>query len=268
VARSAVVAVLLASFGLPLRAQTTRDDSAWVTRRDAAAFGAAVLATVAIAPFDHPISDEFAEPRWVDRRRVHAIANDVAFFGGDGPFIASAVLFAGTSAGLAPGLRRFAAHNMESIALATIITGVAKGISGRALPGVKTRHAFQLGRGFHDDNGPFVSFPSGHTAAAFAMATTIASEVQRADTSESALVGRLTFGGASAVGIARVIQRKHWPSDLPLAVVIGTWSGHAVQRHSTDANAVGSAMRGVSVGLGADGRTRLGWSSLAAFGGD
>ena len=210
--------------------KSTRADSGWVTRHDAVEFGVAVVATFAIAPFDHPISNEFAEPDWLDRRRVHAIANDVAFFGGDGPFVASGVLFAGTSVGLAPGLRRFAEHNMESIALATIITGVAKGISGRALPGVQTRHAFQLGRGFHDDNGPFVSFPSGHTAAAFAMATTISSEVQRVDTSDAALVGRIAIGGASAVGVARVIQRKHWPSDLPLAAVIGTWSGHAVQR--------------------------------------
>ena len=63
--------------------------------------------------------------------------------------------------------------------LAASVTGLGKGISGRALPSVNDSNPenFQFGRGFHDRNGPFVSFPSGHATASFAMAAALTSEV-------------------------------------------------------------------------------------------
>lgn len=242
------------------------DPTPWVTRRDAAAFGAAAVATVALAPLDRPVSSEFDEPHWKQSRPLHHLARDVAFLGGDGPFVVSAALYVGSTFGDAHGLRRFAMHNMEAIALASAIAGIGKGIAGRALPGVKTRHAFEFGRGFHDGNGPFVSFPSGHTAAAFAFATTVAAEVERADSTQARRITVIAFGTAAAVGVARVIQRVHWPSDLPIAAVIGTWSGRTIQRHASDRGELGSLVRGLTVGLGPNRRTQLGWSSVAAFG--
>lgn len=236
----------------------------WITRNEAIAFGAAAVSTFALGPLDHPISGEFIEPGWERQRRLHHAADAFAYLGSDVPFLASAALFAGAGAIGSTGLRRFAAHDMEAIALATIVTGVGKGISGRALPGVRTKHAFELGRGFHDSNGPFVSFPSGHTAAAFAMSATIAGELGRADSSHARLVDYLSYGTAAAVGVARVAQRMHWPSDLPMAAFIGTWSGRVVQRHAGDSGPVGAILRGMSVGVGLNGRTELGWSSLAA----
>jgi membrane-associated phospholipid phosphatase len=234
----------------------------WITRRDVILFGGAVAATFSVAPLDKPVSEEFAEPHWKRSRRTHHIADDVAFLGGDGPFVASAfVAVAGSVVG-PPALQRFAIHNVEAIALATLVNGLGKGIVGRALPGVQTKHAFEVGRGFHDDNGPFVSFPSGHTAAAFAMAATVSSEWRRADSSRSALVNGLAFGAATAVGLARVVQRVHWLSDLPVAAVIGTWSGRAVQAHSSDSGRVARLLHGITVAPDGD-RIRVGWSLRA-----
>lgn len=235
----------------------------WLTRTDAIELGGAVAGTFLVAPFDRPISDEFEDPSWQRAHDLRRLAGGVAFFGGDGPFVASAALLGITSAGFAPGLRSFALHNLESIALATVITGLVKGVAGRALPGVATRHEFEFGRGFHDDNGPFVSFPSGHTAAAFAMAATIGGELQRFGFSTND-VAWFAFSGATAVGVARVAQREHWPSDLPMAAFIGAWSGRIVQRHTTDAGVAGSLLRGLSIGLAPNGRTEVGWFSFAA----
>lgn len=276
----AIAAVTLAATATPVVAQridahdlsseshdssaaSSREPTPWVTRRDVFSFGAAIAATAALAPLDRPISQEFAEPRWKQSRRLHHIAGDVAFLGGDGPFVSSAVILAAGTATGSAGLRRFAVHNMEAIALASAITGIGKGITGRALPGVATRHAFELGRGFHEANGPFVSFPSGHTAAAFAMAATVSGEMQLADSANATMISRFAFGAAGAVGVARVVQRMHWPSDLPLAVVIGTWSGRAVQAHADERGKFGAVLRGLTIGSTADGRTQLGWSSLA-----
>ena len=251
--------------------QLRRDTSAttlaaaapWVTRADAIRLGGAVLATLAVAPLDKPISREFDEPHWKQSRPIHHLARDVAFLGGDGPFVASAVVAAvGTVIGPAR-LQQFAIHNMEAIALATVVNGVAKGVAGRALPGVQTNHPFELGRGFHDGNGPFVSFPSGHTAAAFAMAATIRGELQRGDSVGGSFWGNVALGAAAAVGLARVVQRVHWASDLPVAAVIGVWSGRVVQEHSRESGRAAAVLRGLVVGR--DGRrVRLEWS-LRAF---
>ncbi|MFI5227514.1 MAG: phosphatase PAP2 family protein [Gemmatimonadales bacterium] len=234
-----------------------------MTPRDGVLLAAAVVATTLAAPLDHPISNEVDEAHWRNDGVVRRAAGDAAFFGGDGPFLLSGALLVVGSGNAT--LRRFAVHNMEAIALATAITGVVKGFAGRALPGVPTRHAFEFGRGFHDANGPFVAFPSGHTAAAFALAATIAGEVEHADSSRRRMIDLLAFGGAATVGVARVVQHVHWVSDLPLAAVIGTWSGRTIQRHAGDGGKLGAALRGVTVGPGVHRELRIGW--LGHFGG-
>jgi membrane-associated phospholipid phosphatase len=243
----------------PDTSATARPRQPWVTPRDGALFAAAVVATSVAAPLDHTISNEFEEPHWRDDRAVRRAASDAAFFGGDGPFLISGALLAAGAGNAA--LRRFAIHDMEAIALATAITGLVKGLAGRALPGVPTRHAFEFGRGFHDANGPFVSFPSGHTAAAFALATTIAGELERADSSRGRVIGLIAFAGATTVGVARVVQHVHWVSDLPLAAVIGTWSGRTVQRHAGDRGLIGAVFRGLTLAPASGGQLRLGWAA-------
>ena len=240
----------------------------WVTRRDGIHLAIAAVATLAIAPLDHPVQHELSEADWRDSRPVQHTAKAVAFFGGDGPFLASGAIYAlgsieGTGEPIGT-LSGAALHNIESIALATVVTGVAKGLTGRALPDVSARHAFSFGRGFHDGNGPFVSFPSGHTAAAFAMAATLSGEVRRVDSSLARIVTPLVYAGAASVGVARVVQRQHWPSDLPLAAVIGTWSGDVVQAHAHHHGTAASALRGFSVVPEKGGQALIAWSSLAA----
>ena len=74
----------------------------------------------------------------------------------------------------------------------------------------------------------------------------------------------IAYGGAAAVGVARVIQRVHWPSDLPVAAVIGVWSGETVQRRAGGSGVAAAFVRGLAVTPRANGRMQIGWSSLAA----
>jgi membrane-associated phospholipid phosphatase len=122
----------------------------------------------------------------------------------------------------------------EAVLLAASINGLGKGISGRALPSVNDSNPenFQFGRGFHDGNGPFVSFPSGHAAASFAMAAALTSEVNQWHPRLARIIGPIAYGGAGLVGLARMYQNVHWASDLPLAAAIGTWSGITVVARS------------------------------------
>src|SRR6201999_2792815 len=171
---------------------------------------------------------------------VQRDAKDIAYFGSDGPVLISAAVFAAASAAHLDGISRVALHNAEAIALAAGVTGVAKGLFGRALPGVAAKHEFSFGRGFHDGNGPFVSFPSGHTAAAFAMASALSGEAKMNAPALATWLTPAAYTGATLVGLARVFQRVHWPSDLPLAAAIGVWSGTSIESHTQRRNA-GSA---------------------------
>ncbi len=157
-------------------------------------------------------------------------------------------------------------HLTEAVVLAAAVTGVGQGIAGRALPGVKTSEQFQWGRGFHKGNGPFVSFPSGHTAAAFAAAAALAEESQGWRPGLARYVGPAAYLTASAIGFARLYQHVHWVSDLPLAAAIGVWSGLAVESHvhrdvhrNGHVNRIAPLLAATIIQRGPDGRTFVGW---------
>ena len=224
-----------------LGAQDSQNDSAppvttrpWLTKGDAVLGAVAVLATMAIAPLDARTARELQEKRLQGSDDLQHAATDLAFLGGPGPFIMGATLYAAARITRMPRLADAALHMTESVLLAASVTGLGKGISGRAEPtlNVNDPENFQFGRGFHDGNGPFVSFPSGHTAASFAMAAALTSEADRWHPGMARFVGPIAYGGAGLVGLARMYQNVHWASDLPIAAAIGTWSGLTVVARS------------------------------------
>jgi membrane-associated phospholipid phosphatase len=109
--------------------------------------------------------------------------------------------------------------------------------------GVATALKFAIGRsrpdggGDADDFRPFSgwnSFPSGHTAAAFALATTIA-EATRDPWTDAAL-----YGAATLTAFARLNDDRHWASDVFAGALVGHLSARWLMRR-----------RGVAVGAGA-----------------
>lgn len=239
-------------------AQRRPEPTPWIIRHTGLALGVATASSLGLAALDHPALRELTEPSVRRRNRLHEVADDFAVLGGAGPLVASSALAAVSSGH--PRLQRFAIHNTEAIAMAAVLTGVAKGIAGRALPEVAAKHSFELGRGFHEGNGPFVSFPSGHTAAAFAFASTVAGELAYDTVAHARLLGGIAFGAASAVGVARVVQRVHWPSDLPIGAFIGMWSGYAVQARAHRFSALNRAISGLNVSPDGHRRIAIGWS--------
>src|SRR5258708_251664 len=203
-----------------------------ITRHQARVGADATVASVVLVPCDRRLLAQMQSPRLQGKDDFQTGANRLSFMGGPGPFLVGAALMVLGRFGEIDGATAAGSRVTKSVLLAAAITGIGKGVAGRALPGVETEHPFSFGRGFHEGNGPFVAFPSGHTAAAFALATALTAEAGHSSYRWSPLVRPAAFAVATGVAIARVYQQTHWVSDLPLAAVIGMWSASAVESRS------------------------------------
>lgn len=255
---------------LPPTPQAVRHASAdssfsehWITRREMIGAGVSVLATIAAAPLDKPVAGELQEPRWQKNEALQRTSQALAFGGGPGPFFLGAGFFAVGKITGSTMLSSTGAHVTESVLLAAGLTALGKGIAGRALPGVKTAEQFEWARGFHRRNGPFVSFPSGHTAAAFAMASALTGEAAYWRPGLQRYVGPASYITATAIGLSRLYQNVHWTSDLPLAIAIGTWSGLTVENRAHKGHksrVIDRIVTSATIARAPDGRTIVGWT--------
>jgi membrane-associated phospholipid phosphatase len=68
-----------------------------------------------------------------------------------------------------------------------------------------------------------LSFPSGHTIAAFSAATVFAMEYK-----DKPWVSVLAYGAASLIGLSRISENKHWITDVFAGAAVGYLSGRLV----------------------------------------
>ena len=142
-----------------------------------------------------------------------------------------------------PGLSRAAERSAAALAVATLAAGAVKVAVGRLRPDAGAdRDELHPG----SFAGRRQSFPSGHTAAAFALAASIADE------SHDPAVAALAYSAAATVGWSRVYRDVHWSSDVVAGALVGLgavrWTGHwSRAHHATPALRVGQV--GVGVGL-------------------
>jgi membrane-associated phospholipid phosphatase len=110
--------------------------------------------------------------------------------------------------------QHFALDNLQAQLFTGGITWVIKELTHRARP--------ETGKDNYAWYGPFngggnQSFFSGHTSLTFSTATMIFLH-----SGKKWWVGLLGYGTASAVGISRMQQQKHWGSDVVAGALVGT----------------------------------------------
>ncbi len=126
-------------------------------------------------------------------------------------------LFLAGLAGRSERLQMAGARTCASLAVAALLSGGLKGMAGRYRPGA--------GRG-HLAAEPFsgqTSFPSGHTTMAFALATSLADEIDRT----WAAIG--LYLAAAATGYSRIVDDYHWLSDVAGGAALGYYSAKLVR---------------------------------------
>ncbi|MEW5901057.1 MAG: phosphatase PAP2 family protein [Acidobacteriota bacterium] len=200
--------------------------------RDFLALAAVSGAGLLLFTFDGDIKDWFQQRRSAASNEASTI---LSYLGNGGVLAAlSAAVYAAGEISDKDKLRQTALLSVESLATATILVWTMKAATGRARP-----YADESSRSFH----PFSfesrhwSLPSGHAAAAFAVATAVAEQ------SKNVAVDALAYGLATLAGLSRIHDNKHWASD----VLIGSAVGYFTAKKICDLNSAGGHKR---VGLG------------------
>ena len=209
-------------------AQADSTSAPLVARREVVTLVAFTAASVALLPFDGRLSHRLA----MDPARPGAggrLADRVAAIGDPGSVVvAGATLLAGYAL-RRPQVADVGRHLSEAIIVSGAVTAASKALVGRARPrvvGLDEPYAFTPLR----SGSGHVSYPSGHTSAAFAMAAVLQQELARSSfaarhrTWTRFATGAL-YATAAGVGTARVVQRAHWSSDVLAGAGLGIASG-------------------------------------------
>jgi membrane-associated phospholipid phosphatase len=219
----------------PLAAQTpaapdTGTHEPLFLKRDAWVAAGFVLGTVALFPLDKHLANEIQGRHPQANRLLRHQATNVRLITESSWFIGGGLYVIGRVSGNR-NMADLGLHGTEALAIGAATATLLKGIFGRGRPylDVDRPTDFGFGRGF--GGGDHASFPSGHTTAAFAAASAVTSESLRWWPKGTWIVAPLMYGGATAVGLSRMYNNKHWGSDVVLGAAIGTFSGLKVVRY-------------------------------------
>lgn len=119
----------------------------------------------------------------------------------------------------------------------------AKAFALASLTGFVLKNAFHRHRPYQNTpanpniwDGPFkigsyYSFPSGHTIAAFSVASVIATNFK-----DKPVIPIISYTIAAFTGLSRINDNKHWASDVFFGAVIGTYVGKLISKNNKNIN--------------------------------
>lgn len=146
-------------------------------------------------------------------------------------------------------LKRISVTGFKSVAISQCLVEGLKIIAKRSRP--RTGDAFNTWNGFRSNGKLFEddreSFPSGHSAAVFAIGTLIAEEY-----SEIPWVAWVSYGVATGIAGSRVLANDHWLSDVVVGSAIGIFTTKSVlflQRQTSVTLVPWISSEGLVVGL-------------------
>ncbi len=145
------------------------------------------------------------------------------FFGAVGEPVPLAALGAATLIAWGAGhdeTRNALLHVFSAIAVSGTMVFSMKAAAGRARPFLdRGPWAYAGGRGF--GNASFRSFPSGHTAQSFTLATSVPAELKAHTGWHSPWLTAGLHVAAGLTGLSRIYHDRHWSSDVVVGAALG-----------------------------------------------
>ncbi|NIN71020.1 MAG: phosphatase PAP2 family protein [Gemmatimonadetes bacterium] len=120
-------------------------------------------------------------------------------------------------------LRKAGLHGLEALLLAEAITQIVKFATGRPRPSITSDsdefYPLRLSADYH-------SFPSGHTSKVFAIAAAFSSGLK----DEAPWVPYVAYPLATWTATTRVLDRRHWVTDVVAGAALGILASRVVGR--------------------------------------
>ena len=168
------------------------------------------------------------------------------WWGGPGVIWLAGAVWLGGRALKRSTLARIGLRGAEGLAVASAVSGIIKGLAGRARPFVSPSEPWhwEFNRGWSE--AQFFSFPSGHTTATTAFAVGVLLATRGMAPATRAVIAVALLLGAVGVAFARVYTDQHWFTDIVGAVVVGALTSTSLAR----VHARGTSLRYDRVMLG------------------
>lgn len=195
--------------------------------------------TLAVMPLDERLTDEFRDNGPQRSTVLHDGARVFDLLGNPGTVLVAGGAWAlGRMTG-SEHLADLGLHVGQSLALTLGETYLIKGVLGRRRPYLDETDPDDFSPGLGFTTSGWASLPSGHTAAAFAVAASANEEMRHWWPAAPWAITPLLYAGASMVGLARIYDDRHWASDVILGAGLGILTGRKVARyrHGTIAGA-------------------------------
>ncbi|MDD5528442.1 MAG: phosphatase PAP2 family protein [bacterium] len=167
---------------------------------------------IGITTYEIMLEDETVK-NFVQSHRNDEVAKKCEYIG-DGTVAATLVASSWVAGELTHNykLQKTGDLGLKSILISGLIVNCVKRIAGRSRPYNSVSSADWMGPTLSGDD---LSFPSGHTSTAFALASVV-SELY-----DNKWIDFLAYGTAALGGWARINDNQHWTSDVFMGAVIG-----------------------------------------------
>ena len=152
---------------------------------------------------------------------LQGMAGLLNWWGGDGVVYCGVLLWIGARVANRRALALVGVRGLEALAVASAISGIIKGVAGRARPFVAPGEPWQFSvlNGWTDAH--YFSLPSGHTTATMAFAIAICMVTLGASRWLRAIIGGLLVVSALLVACARMYTDQHWATDVLFGALLG-----------------------------------------------
>ena len=139
-------------------------------------------------------------------------------------------------------------HTLEALVLTTAVSQAVRGVVGRTRPRASLEDPFRFKPGTGFSGFETRSFPSLHTAAAYATATALVGEIRVRRPGAVKVAAPLLYTAAMVPGLTRMYLDQHWASDIVAGAFVGALLGSRVvgYAHSHRRTRLDRALLGVS----------------------